>query len=44
MSCLYVFDIKSVDHIVGNYYLLFHRLSFLFVDGFLSCAKVCKFN
>ena len=40
MSSLYILDINPLfGHIICKYFLPFNRLSFIFVDGFLCCAK-----
>ena len=40
MSYLYILDINPLfGHIICKYFLPFHRLPFIFVDGFLCCAK-----
>ena len=40
MSSLYILDINPLfGHIICKYFLTFHMLSFIVVDGFLFCAK-----
>ena len=40
ISCLYILDINSLfGHIICKYFLPFHRLFFIFADGFLCYAK-----
>ena len=41
---VYLGNEASVDCIFCKYFLLFHRLCFRFIDGFLYCAKACKFD
>jgi len=45
MSCFYILNISCLSVIIiCKYFLLFSRLSFHFVDGFLCCPKAFKFN
>ena len=41
---VYFGDEALVNHIICKHFLLFHRLPFHFVFGFLCCAKALKFN
>ena len=45
MGCFYILNISCLSVIIiCKYFLLFNRLSFHFVDGFLCCPKAFKFN
>ena len=41
---VYFGNLALLGCIIGKYFLLFRRLSFCFVYGFLCCAKSCKFD
>ena len=44
MCYLYILILSLFRHIICKYFLLFHKLSFHFIDGFLCCVKAFKFN
>ena len=43
MSSLYILDIFTLSHMICKYFLLFIRLPFGFIDGFLCCEEAFHF-
>ena len=44
LNCLFSLGINPLVISFANIFSHFSRLSFCFVDGFLSCAKAFRFN